>query len=139
MYVPTSVWPEILPVVERLPVPVVFDHIGGMMADTPSNDPIFRRILALLEVGPVLDEADRLSSVALPGLLMRTWRRSRNASSSARRTAACGAAIGRTRTSKATCRTTAICSTSSPIGRPIRALRKRILVDNPAVLYRFND
>jgi predicted TIM-barrel fold metal-dependent hydrolase len=51
MYVPTSVWPEILPVVERLPVPVVFDHLGGMMADTPANDPIFRRILALLESG----------------------------------------------------------------------------------------
>ncbi len=51
MYVPTSVWPEILPVVERLPVPVVFDHMGGMMADTPADDPVFRHILALLESG----------------------------------------------------------------------------------------
>jgi predicted TIM-barrel fold metal-dependent hydrolase len=51
MYVPTAAWPGILPVVERLPVPVVFDHMGGMMADTPFDDPIFRRILRLLEAG----------------------------------------------------------------------------------------
>jgi predicted TIM-barrel fold metal-dependent hydrolase len=51
MYVPTSVWPQILPIVEKLPVPVVFDHMGGMMASTPPDDPIFRRILALLESG----------------------------------------------------------------------------------------
>jgi predicted TIM-barrel fold metal-dependent hydrolase len=51
MYVPTAVWPEILPIVEHLPVPVVFDHMGGMMADTPADDPVFRRILRLLESG----------------------------------------------------------------------------------------
>jgi predicted TIM-barrel fold metal-dependent hydrolase len=51
MYVPTAAWPDILPVVERLPVPVVFDHMGGMMASTPFDDPIFRRILRLLEGG----------------------------------------------------------------------------------------
>jgi predicted TIM-barrel fold metal-dependent hydrolase len=51
MYVPTAAWPDILPVVERLPVPVVFDHMGGMMANTPFDDPIFRRILRLLEGG----------------------------------------------------------------------------------------
>ena len=51
MYVPTSAWPTLLPVIERLAVPVVFDHMGGMMASTPPQDPIFRRILALLESG----------------------------------------------------------------------------------------
>jgi predicted TIM-barrel fold metal-dependent hydrolase len=51
MYVPTTVWPAVLPVVEALPVPVVFDHMGGMMADTPADDPVFERILALLEAG----------------------------------------------------------------------------------------
>ena len=51
MYVPTSAWPTLLPVIERLPVPVVFDHMGGMMADTPVDDPVFRRILGLLESG----------------------------------------------------------------------------------------
>jgi predicted TIM-barrel fold metal-dependent hydrolase len=51
MYVPPAIWPDILPVVERLPVPVVFDHMGGMMADTPFDDPMFRRILRLLESG----------------------------------------------------------------------------------------
>jgi predicted TIM-barrel fold metal-dependent hydrolase len=51
MYIPTSAWPEVLPVVEKLSVPVVFDHIGGMMATTPHDDPVFRRIVALLEGG----------------------------------------------------------------------------------------
>ena len=51
MYIPISAWPEVLPIVERLPVPVVFDHMGGMMANTPPNDPVFKRIVALLESG----------------------------------------------------------------------------------------
>lgn len=51
MYIPPQVWPEVLPIVEKLPVPVVFDHMGGMMANTPYNDPVFRRIVALLESG----------------------------------------------------------------------------------------
>ena len=51
MYIPTHVWHEVLPIVERLPVPVVFDHMGGMMADTPPGDPVFKRIIALLESG----------------------------------------------------------------------------------------
>jgi predicted TIM-barrel fold metal-dependent hydrolase len=51
MYVPTHVWPEVLPVVEKLPVPVVFDHMGGMMANTPFDDPILQRIVRLLESG----------------------------------------------------------------------------------------
>ena len=51
MYVPPAVWPDVLPVVAALPVPVVFDHMGGMMADTPHDDPVLRRILELLETG----------------------------------------------------------------------------------------
>jgi predicted TIM-barrel fold metal-dependent hydrolase len=51
MYIPGSAWPEVLPVVERLPVPVVFDHMGGMMANTRRDDPVFKRITALLESG----------------------------------------------------------------------------------------
>lgn len=51
MYIPITAWPAVLPVVEKLPVPVVFDHMGGMMVDTPRDDPVFRRIIALLESG----------------------------------------------------------------------------------------
>lgn len=51
MYIPPSSWPDVLPVVERLPVPVVFDHMGGMMANTPASDPVFRRILDLVASG----------------------------------------------------------------------------------------
>jgi predicted TIM-barrel fold metal-dependent hydrolase len=51
MYIPIKLWPDVLPIVESLPVPVVFDHMGGMSADTPFDDPILRRIVALLESG----------------------------------------------------------------------------------------
>jgi predicted TIM-barrel fold metal-dependent hydrolase len=51
MYIPAQAWPEVLPIVERLPVPVVFDHMGGMMVDTPREDRVFKRILSLLESG----------------------------------------------------------------------------------------
>jgi predicted TIM-barrel fold metal-dependent hydrolase len=51
MYIPTKAWPAVLPIIEKLSVPVVFDHMGGMMADTPHDDPVFRRILALLDGG----------------------------------------------------------------------------------------
>ncbi|HEX8012285.1 MAG TPA: amidohydrolase family protein [Casimicrobiaceae bacterium] len=51
MYIPPRAWPDVLPIVERLPVPVVFDHMGGMLASTPLSDPVFRRITALLESG----------------------------------------------------------------------------------------
>lgn len=51
MYIPRHLWSEVLPIVGSLPVPVVFDHMGGMMADTPENDPDFVGILRLLESG----------------------------------------------------------------------------------------
>ena len=51
MYIPINAWPDVLPIVEKLPVPVVFDHMGAMMAGTPHDDPVFRRIMTLLEGG----------------------------------------------------------------------------------------
>jgi predicted TIM-barrel fold metal-dependent hydrolase len=51
MYVPRHLWPELLPIVADLPVPVVFDHMGGLSADTDENDPDLIGILRLLETG----------------------------------------------------------------------------------------
>jgi predicted TIM-barrel fold metal-dependent hydrolase len=51
MYVPRHLWRDLLPVLKTLPVPVVFDHMGGMSADTTDEDPDLRGILALLELG----------------------------------------------------------------------------------------
>ncbi|MEJ8571525.1 amidohydrolase family protein [Microbaculum marinum] len=51
MYVPRNLWPELLPVVADLPVPVVFDHLGGLSAETDENDPDLLGILRLLESG----------------------------------------------------------------------------------------
>lgn len=51
MYVPLDTWPKVLPVVATLPVPVVFDHMGGLRADTSENDPLMTEILRLVETG----------------------------------------------------------------------------------------
>jgi predicted TIM-barrel fold metal-dependent hydrolase len=51
MYVPLATLPRVLPVVRALPVPVVFDHMGGLPADTAENDPLLTEILRLLEAG----------------------------------------------------------------------------------------
>jgi len=51
MYVPRNLWRELLPRVAKLPVPVVFDHMGGMLANTDPNDPDFVGMLKLLESG----------------------------------------------------------------------------------------
>ena len=51
MYVPRNLWSDLLPVIARLPVPVVFDHMGGMLANTDPNDPDFVGMLKLLESG----------------------------------------------------------------------------------------
>ncbi|WP_270933354.1 amidohydrolase family protein [Falsiroseomonas oryzae] len=51
MYVPTATWPHVLPVLPSLPVPVVFDHMGGLRADADANDPLLAEILRLLETG----------------------------------------------------------------------------------------
>ncbi|MCS0494469.1 amidohydrolase family protein [Ancylobacter sp. MQZ15Z-1] len=51
MYVPLDTWPKVLPVIETLPVSVVFDHMGGLKADVPDDDPILGQILRLLDTG----------------------------------------------------------------------------------------
>ena len=51
MYVPRHLWQDLFPVLKTLPVPVVFDHMGGLSADTTNEDPDLKGILALLESG----------------------------------------------------------------------------------------
>ena len=51
MYVPRHLWQQLFPVLKTLPVPVVFDHMGGLSADTTDGDPDLKGILALLELG----------------------------------------------------------------------------------------
>ena len=49
MYVPPASWPSLLPVIETLPVPVVFDHMASLSTDESRNDPaVVEAILALL-------------------------------------------------------------------------------------------
>jgi predicted TIM-barrel fold metal-dependent hydrolase len=51
MYVPRHLWQDLFPVLKTLPVPVVFDHMGGLSADTTNEGPDLKGILALLESG----------------------------------------------------------------------------------------
>jgi predicted TIM-barrel fold metal-dependent hydrolase len=51
MYIPPHLWAETLPLIARLPVDTVFDHMGGMMADTDLAHPDLRAMLDLLERG----------------------------------------------------------------------------------------
>lgn len=51
MYVPPAVWPEILPVVAALPVPVVFDHVGSFTAATRDDDDSYKRVLDIVASG----------------------------------------------------------------------------------------
>jgi len=51
MYIPRQLWKDLFPVIAALPVPVVFDHMGGLTADTDENDLDLRGILDLLETG----------------------------------------------------------------------------------------
>lgn len=50
MYVPLATLPTVLPVVRQLPVPVVFDHMGGLPADGTA-EPLLDELLRLIEAG----------------------------------------------------------------------------------------
>jgi D-galactarolactone isomerase len=51
LYVPIEVWPDLLPVIDTLAVPIVFDHMAAMTADRDSSDPVLSDILRKLESG----------------------------------------------------------------------------------------
>ncbi|HEV7268234.1 MAG TPA: amidohydrolase family protein [Falsiroseomonas sp.] len=51
MYVPLATLPTVLPVVRGLPVPVVFDHMGGLPADAATGHPLLDEILRLIGSG----------------------------------------------------------------------------------------
>jgi len=51
IYVPPAIWPDLLPIIDKLPVPVVFDHMAAMRTDVDLNGSIFRDILRKLESG----------------------------------------------------------------------------------------
>ncbi len=51
MYVPPAVWPDLLPVIDGLPVSVVFDHMAAMQAGVREDAPVFANILRKLESG----------------------------------------------------------------------------------------
>jgi len=51
MYVPRKLWQGLFPVLAELPVPVVFDHMGGLPGNVDENDPDMKGLLKLLESG----------------------------------------------------------------------------------------
>jgi predicted TIM-barrel fold metal-dependent hydrolase len=51
MYVPPAIWPELLPIIDTLPVPVVFDHMAAMRVGVRPDDPVMADVLRKLESG----------------------------------------------------------------------------------------
>ncbi|RDJ20352.1 hydrolase [Bosea caraganae] len=52
LYVPPVSWPDILPTLAKLPVPAVLDHMAALSADEARNDPaVVAAILRLLDAG----------------------------------------------------------------------------------------
>jgi len=51
MYVSADLLPSLEPLILRLPVPVVLDHMGGLRADTDPNDAPYQSIVRLLDSG----------------------------------------------------------------------------------------
>ena len=99
--------------------------------------PGFQALLRLLGEGGCwvkLSGAHRVSrrrrTIRTRARFTRRWSRQIPSSS-------CGAPTGRIRAWKARCRTPGTCSTCSTSGRADDAIRRRILVDNPARLYEF--
>jgi predicted TIM-barrel fold metal-dependent hydrolase len=51
MYLTPEIWRQLSPVIARLPAPVVIDHMGQLTPDRAPDDPDLRAILRLLESG----------------------------------------------------------------------------------------
>jgi predicted TIM-barrel fold metal-dependent hydrolase len=51
MYVPPASWPALLPIIDTLPVSVVFDHMAAMRAGVTTADPVFSDVLRKLDSG----------------------------------------------------------------------------------------
>ncbi|MEJ8574006.1 amidohydrolase family protein [Microbaculum marinum] len=48
-YMPSREWVDLLPVLAGIPVPMVFDHLGGVPADAGADDPVVKGILDLVD------------------------------------------------------------------------------------------
>jgi len=51
MYVPAQTWHDLAPVIQGLPVPVVMDHMAGILADQTERDAGHAAVLRLLDGG----------------------------------------------------------------------------------------
>lgn len=51
MYVPAQTWHDLAPVITELPVPVVMDHLAGILADQTERDAGYAAVLRLLDSG----------------------------------------------------------------------------------------
>ncbi len=69
MYVPSATWLELESTIMQLPVPVIVDHFGRVMADAGPDDPGLAAILRLIDAGKAwvkLSAANRMSVAGTP-------------------------------------------------------------------------
>ena len=150
LYTSLAMITAIKDLVAASPVPVVFDHFGGAQAELGLSQPGFADLLDLVESGKAYVKISGAYRCLEAGAgLFRHGTARAGADRSQRQSASSGAATGRTRirrsrrgerrpiSRRCTRSTTAACSTSLPVWAPDAAIRKTILVDNPARLYGF--
>ncbi len=105
---------EIMPILERVPSPIVFDHLAHIPQPDGVNHPLYTKVRALMDKG-------RTWVPRWGRRPMRTPARSRARTRRQRPSDACGAATGRIPASSGkSCRTTPCSSTCSPTGCPMR-------------------
>ena len=125
---------------KRLPGDLVIDHVGRFMDPVPLDHPAFACLLGLLETRAHLGQAVRaLRELARRTARVRGRERARPGAGARRaRAHAVGLATGRTpATATHACATTPLLLDLLIEWAPEEAMRRRILVDNPAALYGF--
>lgn len=108
---------EIMPILDRVPSPIVFDHLAHIPEPEGVNHPLFAQVRALIDKGKTwaLMPTQRLDRRLMP-----IRPRSRRLMRRRRPNAVYGAATGRIRANVKRSRTTLCCSISSSCGRPTR-------------------
>jgi D-galactarolactone isomerase len=113
---------EIMPILERVPSQIVFDHLAHIPQPDGVSHPLYAKVRALMDKGRTWVKLSGAYADTRWGRRpTRTPARSRARTPRPCPSGASGAATGRIRaSSRSTCRTTPCSSTCSPIGSPTR-------------------
>jgi D-galactarolactone isomerase len=125
---------EIMPILERVRSPIVFDHLAHIPEPEGINHPLFAQIRVLLDKGRTWVKLSGAHADTRSGRRPTPIRpRSRRLMSRHHPSGLSWAATGRTRANERASLTTPYRSICCWLGAPDEAVRHRILVENPAI------